>query len=281
MVSRPELNALLIITHPGGAKSFDYEDYWDGDDLIYTGRGKVGPQKYAGQNRDLGENTRAVNVFEPAGPRALEYLGSPTCVEHFPGTGLDANGELRPTIRFRLRFTEAQPATRKEAPAEAPPPHPPLRRPRKFDSLKVPAAPAAGATRATPEELAQLREKANKQHHEILAALERALQSAGWTGIREIPGAVDMWAERDGKRVIFEAKSLTARNEIHQARSALAQLLEYRHFYGSPSDDLCIVTNRPLTATRVRFLESQNIMAVFVDGEQIRRDGLLAKALPM
>jgi hypothetical protein len=42
MLSRPEFNALLLITHPGGARSFDYEDRWDGSDLIYTGRGKVG-----------------------------------------------------------------------------------------------------------------------------------------------------------------------------------------------------------------------------------------------
>jgi hypothetical protein len=26
MLSRPEQNALLLITHPGGARSFDYED---------------------------------------------------------------------------------------------------------------------------------------------------------------------------------------------------------------------------------------------------------------
>src|SRR5262245_15423099 len=41
MLSRPELNALLLITHPGGARSFDYEDRWDGETLIYTGAVKV------------------------------------------------------------------------------------------------------------------------------------------------------------------------------------------------------------------------------------------------
>jgi hypothetical protein len=41
MVSRPAMNALLLITHPGGAKSFDYEDRWEDDKhLVYTGRGK-------------------------------------------------------------------------------------------------------------------------------------------------------------------------------------------------------------------------------------------------
>jgi hypothetical protein len=113
----------------------------------------------------------------------------------------------------------------------------------------------------------------------ILVALERALGAAGWTEIREIPGAVDMWAERDGKKVIFEAKTVTFQNEIHQARAALAQLLEYRHFYGSPTDARCVVTNRPLSTARVRFLESQNVMTVFLDGQQFRRDGLLARHL--
>jgi hypothetical protein len=28
MVPRPDFNALLLITHPGGGMSFDYDDYW-------------------------------------------------------------------------------------------------------------------------------------------------------------------------------------------------------------------------------------------------------------
>jgi hypothetical protein len=47
MIPRPDLNALLLITHPGGGKSFDYDDYWDGADLMYTGRGKKGDQSPA------------------------------------------------------------------------------------------------------------------------------------------------------------------------------------------------------------------------------------------
>ena len=34
MVPRPEHAALLVVTHPGGGKSFDYEDYRGGSDLI-------------------------------------------------------------------------------------------------------------------------------------------------------------------------------------------------------------------------------------------------------
>jgi hypothetical protein len=33
-------DSVLCITHPKGGKSFDYKDYWDGTDLIYTGSGR-------------------------------------------------------------------------------------------------------------------------------------------------------------------------------------------------------------------------------------------------
>lgn len=38
MIPRPARNTLLLVTHPGGARAIDYGDYWDGEDLIYTGR---------------------------------------------------------------------------------------------------------------------------------------------------------------------------------------------------------------------------------------------------
>ena len=36
MIPRPSHGVLILITHPEGGKSFDYEDYWEGADLIYT-----------------------------------------------------------------------------------------------------------------------------------------------------------------------------------------------------------------------------------------------------
>lgn len=56
MIPRPEHDAVLLVTHPGGGKSFNYEDYWDGEDLIYTGRGKTGNQSLDGANGDVAEN---------------------------------------------------------------------------------------------------------------------------------------------------------------------------------------------------------------------------------
>jgi hypothetical protein len=38
LLPRPDLNALLLVTHPGGARSLDYEDGWEGDTLVYTGQ---------------------------------------------------------------------------------------------------------------------------------------------------------------------------------------------------------------------------------------------------
>ena len=45
MVPSATTNSLLLITHPAGARTFDYHDHWDGADLIYTGRGKRGNQQ--------------------------------------------------------------------------------------------------------------------------------------------------------------------------------------------------------------------------------------------
>lgn len=54
----PSTGSFLLITHPGGGRAFDYKDYWDDDDLIYTGRGKVGDHERSGPNLDAAENRR-------------------------------------------------------------------------------------------------------------------------------------------------------------------------------------------------------------------------------
>lgn len=64
MVSRPELNSLLLITHAQDGSSFSYGDEWDGDELIYAGRGLTGHQELKGQNRQVAENSRSLFLFE-------------------------------------------------------------------------------------------------------------------------------------------------------------------------------------------------------------------------
>lgn len=90
MISRPEIGAVVLITHPDGGRSFDYHDYWDGADLIYTGRGQKGDQKLSGPNKYVAENSHALHLFEATGePRRLKYLGRPNCTEWWWDDGPD------------------------------------------------------------------------------------------------------------------------------------------------------------------------------------------------
>jgi hypothetical protein len=77
-------DAPLLITHPGGGKSFDDEDDWDENtgDLIYTGRGKRGDQTLDGANGQVAANARHFLVFENDGPKRLKFLGEATCTQH-------------------------------------------------------------------------------------------------------------------------------------------------------------------------------------------------------
>jgi hypothetical protein len=53
-------------------------------------------------------------------------------------------------------------------------------------------------------------------------------------------------------------------NEVDQCRAGLSQLLEYRFFYGDPSDMLCVVVDAPIADTRLRFLESIDVAVVLI-----------------
>ena len=285
MLSRPEHNALLLITHPGGARSFDYEDRWDGSALIYTGRGKTGDQRLDGPNRDVAENRKQLFVLEAAGSRQLRFLGRAVCTSHWIARAPDASGAERDVLKFRLAFDTA---TDIHAATVTAPPVPnrrvsPLRIPRLFSPDRVPSArPPEVNRRTTPEETAALQEKANQQHHRILSRLHAALTAAGWQEIEEIPAAVDLWAKTpDGsRRVIFEVKGLSGSNEIGQCRAALAQLLEYRFFYGADSDLLCLVVDRAIADRRRAFLESNGVGVVLVTGSgQLQPIGGLASSI--
>jgi hypothetical protein len=92
MAPRPEHGVVLLITHPGGARRIDYGDYWDGRDLIYTGRGTRGDQVREGANRLVGNNDAALLVFEKAGSRALEFRRDAS-----------RNGPRKPRTRMVIR----------------------------------------------------------------------------------------------------------------------------------------------------------------------------------
>ncbi|AKF85228.1 hypothetical protein MFUL124B02_10620 [Myxococcus fulvus 124B02] len=122
------------------------------------------------------------------------------------------------------------------------------------------------------------REKATKEHRALLIALHRYLVDAGWTEIQEITTSVDLWATNptDGRRVIFEAKTLDASSEMKQTRYALSQLLEYRYFDGRGEDRLCLVTNALIGDAREQFLRTQGVGVLVFDGEGGHAVGVLA-----
>ena len=91
MMPRPQLDALLLVTWPGGARSFNYDDYWSRGDLIYTGRGKRGNQKLEGANRDLANNRYTNYVFEGGvGSEKLRFLGTATATRQWRARGIAA-----------------------------------------------------------------------------------------------------------------------------------------------------------------------------------------------
>jgi hypothetical protein len=262
MGSRPEYHAILLVTRSDGA-SFEYEDYWDGNDLIYSGHGQVGDQRRVGTNRMVAENERDLHVFEPAGSQLLLYRGSPRCVRDWTESGIDRGGDERQIIRFRLRFDPPHPGDGDPISREAE-----QRRAvgRPFDRDRRPRVPRASERRADPEQTRILQEKASAGHHEILCALHACLEADGWTQILESKSSYDLRAvSPQYVAVIFEAKTVRGKSERDRVRAGAIQLLEYRYIRGDADDRLCLVTDRPISERRRRFLATLGISAVSVD----------------
>jgi hypothetical protein len=261
MVPSSATKSLLLITHPGGAKSFNYQDHWDGADLIYTGRGKLGDQRRDdARNLDVAENRRPLFVFEASGPERLRFLGRAVNVEERAGRAPDDAEVMRSVLLFRLRFDTAAANAPLPTVVENVSTAARVREARPF-RVEPPAPP--GKTHAEspdPEAVAAKREQANRGHHALVSALNSLLHAVGCDEVTEIPGAIDLWAKRpDGSRVIFEAKTIAASTELSQARSGFAQLYEYRTEYGTPDDELCLVVDRPLSLRRQKLLDSFGI----------------------
>ena len=279
MVPVRDKESLLLITHAGQEASFEYGDYWDGDALIYTGRGQDGDQSLAGPNLDVAENRRTLCVFERCEKYQRRYLGRATCTNYWWAIAPDKNAVQRRVLRFCLRLDTAG-IDGTGRPGGFRSQRPPHRRPRPFDESAVPKPPSPGVASRTPEEIAQLNEKANATHHALVGALKRWLEDNGWTDIAEIPAAVDLWARNGNVRVLFEAKTVTPETELAQTRSALAQLLEYRFFYGASSDHLCLLCNAPLSDRRIRFLDAMGVHVLWHDGANFVPCGSQVEWLP-
>src|SRR6185436_10902162 len=180
----------------------------------------------------------------------------PICRQYWWENSLDREGQYRRALRFVLDFNEGL------APAVGPKnrtSQPRRLSPRPFDENREPQAPTPGKTIFTPEQLSEMLEKSNANHHRLLCALKRVLDGSGWKNIEEMPSAFDLRAERNSAGTIFEAKTVTLGKELTQVRSALSQLLEYRFFYGKRDDSLCLVVDAPISDRRVRFLDATGI----------------------
>jgi hypothetical protein len=105
------------------------------------------------------------------------------------------------------------------------------------------------------------REKANHRHHGILVTLDAWLRLNRWHEVFEQAGAIDLGATSPNRKhcVIFEAKTITAENELQQTRRAIGQLLEYRHVHGRKADRLCLVTDIALSRQRAQLLDELGI----------------------
>jgi hypothetical protein len=291
MLPRPRLNELVLITWPGGARSFDYDDYWSRGDLIYTGRGKTGDQRLEGANLDLAANRRTNYVFEGgAASRVLRFLGTAVSTRHWRARGVGDDGAGREIVRYRLRFlTGGASASRMNAARPRPsggrkarrssPLEEQHRRRRRFDPTRPPAQYSTPVQHATPEETAARQEKATQGHHALLVRLQTELLAQGWKELDEIPSAIDLEASKGRRKVIFEAKTVTPRSELSRTRSGLSQLLEYRFFYGNPSDHLCLVTDAPISDRRIRFLEHHKVAVAYEEGDGLIACGTTAQRL--
>jgi len=260
----PALDSTLVFARKSTASAPSaVGDYWDRRTLIYSSRSQKSHSSLIDESRAPDDGGPLLWVFENAGGSKRRFLGNP--ISRAPIGGDEGRGAVR---RFALELKAARPRSDPKPPRaselrkrksrafreDAPPPKPPKAR----DRSKFP-----------PDQFLQQQEKAQLGHHEILVALSKRLRELAWEGIDEIVGAVDLMAHRKGVRILFEAKTVSLKTEIHQVRSAIAQLLHYRHDYGRKSDHLCVVTNGAISSRFVKFLEALGIGSVFVHGERV------------
>ena len=132
-----------------------------------------------------------------------------------------------------------------------------------FEPGKNPGRRRAAKAVASPEETTQLNEQANWRHRKLLVRLSKRLSDHGWSDVQQMPGAVDLRGTYRRKRVLFEAKTITRKDEIHQIRLGLAQLLEYRFKYGVEGDALCLITDHPISNGRADFMASLDVAVMW------------------
>ena len=214
---------------------------WNGADLIYTGRGKLGNQRRDdAHNFDVTENRRPLLVFEAAGSRRLLFRGQAVNVEERTDRRLTTKTSCATSCCSVCDSTlgpRPRPSPGHRTPSDRPNARE-RRAPLPRRTART-AASAPGESRPTREVIAAKREQAGQDHHAMLHELNNFLYALGCDDISEIRGAIDWWARRPdrSRRVIFEGKTISSTTELSQTRSGFARLHEYRMEYETPDDD--------------------------------------------
>jgi hypothetical protein len=279
MISRPDVNSLLLISNPrkGGAI---YRDEWepDGNELIYAGKGLKGNQRLVGENRMVAENTRELLLFESQTAGRLLFHGKVSCVDVWTSRDPDKLGNDRRVYRFRLRLEGRRTRTsaKRKVGAGYRQRDPSSFKRRPFDPDRK-AAKRRHSVSSDPENRDALIEQADAAHQATLKVFGLWLGERGWSELEEEDGASDLLAsqppENGGRRVLFEIKSIRPGTERNRVRSGLAQLLEYRLRFGHPSDMLCLVTNRSIPRPQQQLLDTLDIGHVYLERATVQISG--------
>jgi hypothetical protein len=184
-----------------------------------------------------------------------------------------ARGGGPPLNRYRSR----QPLKHSEGRWHA---RPPLRIWETFDHTRKPGTRRVGTVLASPEEIAQSNEQANQRHYQLLTRLSSHLSKHRWNNLRQIAGGVDLAATHCGVRIFFEAKTITSKNENHQVRLGIGQLLEYRFKYGTGRVKLCLITDQAISQERAEFVDSLNIGWISPHRVRYRGNATARKLIP-
>ncbi|MCL2061661.1 MAG: hypothetical protein FWH03_03450 [Firmicutes bacterium] len=97
----------------------------------------------------------------------------------------------------------------------------------------------SSGNKTNPYEIMVRREKANKDHEQILKNLATLLSQKDYIIKNNI--YIDLLCNANGQDFIFEVKSNNKQNALSQIRKAIAQLYEYRFNYKLFQAKLCIV----------------------------------------
>ena len=121
-------------------------------------------------------------------------------------------------------------------------------------------------------------------HESLLASYGRAMYACGWRPVTTVHPR-DLELRRQGEVWVAEVKLVYDGNATEAARAALAQLLEYRHFFYGPKGvtGMVAVFSEAIGGAHVELLESLGIASVWAvadgwaGGAIARRSGLIPR----